>query len=184
MFKHLGELAIQIIEWAWALGGYIVECLLSGWEILRYRDIRIRIEVLVANATRRRRLERKLRAGLRTLQRVLGQPSSGEITILVQQVITTDRQLAGCCHLAHRPDGTPSALWRLALQVNGRRLDSDDLLAVLAEQWIALRSQQSDSGVLIPVDLEPQAPVPSRPSPTLRPDPFMPHGDGAYSHRA
>src|SRR5690348_4003605 len=123
MFTHLGALVIQIIKWAWALGGYIVECLLSGVEALRYRHGRIYIEILVANATRRRRLERKLRAGVRQLQRVLGQPP-GEVTILVQQVITTDRQLAGCCYLAHRPDGTPSALWRLALQVNGRRLDT------------------------------------------------------------
>jgi hypothetical protein len=184
MFKHLGALAIQIIKGAWALGGYIVECLLSGWEALRYRDARIPIEVLVANPTRRRRLERKLRAGLRQLQRVLGQPPSGEITILVQQVITTDRQLAGCCHLALRPDGTPSALWRLALQSNGRRLDTDDLLAVLVEQWIALMNEQSDPVVLVPVDIEPHVSITGRPSPSLRPDPFMPHGDGAYPHRA
>ena len=184
MFRHLGTLALQVIEWVWALGGYIVECLLSGWEALRYRDVRIPIEVLVANATRRRRLVRKLRAGLRLLQRALGEPPPGEITILVQQVITTDRQLAGCSHISHRPNGTPSVLWRLALQVNGRRLDTDDLLAVLAEQWIAFKNQQSDAGVLVPVDFEPQAAIPGRPSPTLRPDPFMPHGDSAYPHRA
>jgi hypothetical protein len=184
MFKHLGALAIQIIKWACALGGYIVECLLSGWEALRYRDVRIRIEVLVGNATRRRRLERKLRAGLRQLERVLGQPPPGEITILVQHVITTDRQLAGCSHLAQRPDGVRSVLWRLAIQVNGRQLDTDDVLAVLAEQWIALTSQQSDPTVLIPVDLEPQGTIPGGRSPTLRPDPFMPHGNGANTHRA
>jgi hypothetical protein len=94
--KHLVTLAIQFIEWVWALGGHIVEALLSGWEALRYRDGRIPIEVLVANGTRRRRLERKLRAGLLQLQRALGERPSGEVAVLVQQVITTDRQLAGC----------------------------------------------------------------------------------------
>jgi hypothetical protein len=115
---------------------------------------------------------------------VLGELPPGEIAILVQQVITTDRQLAGCCHLAQRPDGTPSTLWRLALQVNGKQLDTDELLAVLAEQWIALTSQQSDPSVLIPVDLESQVSIPGRPAPALRPDPFMPHGHGANRHRA
>ena len=56
MFKHLGALAIQIIKWVWALGGYIVECLLSGWEALRYRDGRIPIEVLVVTGKSLRRL--------------------------------------------------------------------------------------------------------------------------------
>jgi len=96
MFKHLGKLALQAIECVWAFAGYIVECLLSGWEALHYRDGRIPIEVLMANVTRRRRFERKLRVGLRQLQRALGEPPSGEIAILLQQVITTDRQLAGC----------------------------------------------------------------------------------------
>jgi hypothetical protein len=68
MFKYLGALAIQIIKRAWALGSYIVECLLSGWEARRYWDVRIRVEVLVEDATRRHQLERKLRAGLRQLK--------------------------------------------------------------------------------------------------------------------
>jgi hypothetical protein len=55
---------------------------------------------------------------------------------------------------------------------------------VLAEQWIALTNQHSDPSVLVPVDLEPQVSITGRPSPTLRPDPLMPHGDGAYPHRA
>ena len=184
MFKQLHTLAIQVIRRICALGGYILERLLCGWEALRYGDGRIPIEVLVANPTRRRRFERKLRVGLRQLQRALGELPPGEIAILVQQVITTDRQLAGCCHFTHGSRGTPSALWRLALQVNGRRLDTDDLLAVLAEQWIALTNQQSDPSVLVPVDFEPQAAIPGEPPPTLRPDPFMPHGDGAYPHHA
>jgi hypothetical protein len=55
---------------------------------------------------------------------------------------------------------------------------------VLVEQWIAFMNQQSDPVVLVPVDIEPHGSITGRPSPSLRPDPFMPHGDGAYPHRA
>jgi len=184
MFKHLSTLAVHIAEWIRAVGSYVVERLLNGWEALRYRDGRIPIEILVTNSTRRRRLERKLRFGLGQLQRALRERPSGEIAIVVQQVITTDRQLAGCCHLGHRPNGTPYALWRLGHQVNGRPLESDELLAVLALQWLALTSQQIAPSVLVPVDSEPQAANHSRPAPALRPDPFMPHGSGECPHHA
>jgi hypothetical protein len=184
MVKHLALRAVRITRWFLAVGRSVVEALRSSVEKLRYQDVRVPIEVLAASGTRRRTIEHELRAGLRQLQRILGDLPRPDIAIVVQHVILTDRQLAGCSQLGHRPNGTPYVLWRLALQVNGRPLGSDELLAVLAEQWIALANQQNGPSVLVPVDFEPQAASLSRPSPTLRPDPFMPHGDGANRHRA
>jgi len=184
MSKHLLTLAMLITAWVLALGRYCVEALRHGWEVLRYRDSHVPMEVLLANGTRRREIERELRTGLRQLRRILGDLPLADIRIVVQQVITTDRQLGGCCQLGHRPDGTEYALCRLALQLNGRPLSSDDLLAVLAEQWIVLADQRNDSSVLVPIDIEAGEANLTRRPPTLRPDPLTPYGDGVNAHRA
>ncbi|MGE3795881.1 MAG: hypothetical protein AB7I38_18415 [Dehalococcoidia bacterium] len=125
---------------------------------------------------RRRAVEREVRRGLAHLRRVVGTTQPAELAVVVQQVITTDRQLAGCYQLGQRPDGSRFALVRLALQVNGRRLTTDELLAVLAEQCIGVLTQHSPS-VLVPVELDPGPTEPRRPAP-LRPGPLAPHADG------
>ena len=181
MSKRLRTFAVHVIPWVLALGRHGADAVRRGWEALRYRYARVPMEILVADRARRRKIERELRTGLHQLQRILGERPLGDIAVVVQQVITTDRHLAGCCQIGKRPDGTPCALWRLALQVNGRPLSSDELLAVLAEQWIVLASQGSN--VLVPVDFEPREANPTRRSPALRPDPLMPYPDGANPHR-
>jgi len=99
------------------------------------------------------------------------------LSVLVQQVIHTDRQLAGCYVLGQRADGSRFALVRLALQVDGHRLSTDELLAVLAEQLVGLATQQSSS-VLVPIDLVP-APAPaSRTARVLPPYPLAPNTNG------
>ena len=148
----------------------------DAWRALRRWQPPTPVAVLIADRTRRRAVERELRCGLTHLQRVLGAPRPAELAIVVQQVITTDRQLAGCYQLGQRPDGSRFALVRLALQVNGRRLTTDELLAVLAEQCIGVLTQHSPS-VLVPVELEPGPGEPRRPAP-LRPDPLVPHANG------
>src|SRR5439155_23001134 len=101
----------------------------------------------------------ELRTGLRRLQRALGAPLPPHAAVVVQQVIRTDRQLAGCYQVGQRPDGCRLALIRLALQVDGRGLDTDELLAALAEQCIGLATQDSGgSSVLVPVELGPARP--------------------------
>jgi hypothetical protein len=136
------------------------------------------IEVLVSDRSRRRSLERELRWGLRRLRYALGEPLPAELTVLVQQVIRTDRQLAGCYVLGQRSDGSRFALVRLALQVDGHRLTTDDLLAVLAEQFVGIAIQQATS-VLVPIDLAPAMTPASRGAPALRPDPLAPHPNGS-----
>jgi hypothetical protein len=145
------------------------------------------VEVFVADVARRRVLERELRHALRRLQRALGAPLPAGLAVVVQQVIVADRQLAGCYQVGRRRDGTAFALVRLALQANGRRHSTDDLLAALAEQVVGLALQDGGPSVLVPVDLEapradphrghPGHPVAGRRVTALRPDPLSP-GDG------
>ena len=177
-FVH--SIAVRVITGA----GHVINAVRYGWEARRYRDNQVSLEVLVTNGGRRRKIERELRAGLRQLQHVLGPPSLVEIAIVVQQVITMDRQLAGCYQLGQRPDGSQSALLRVALEVNHRRLSSDDLLAVVAEQWIAITNLQDGPSLLVPIDFESGQTNPEKVAPSLRPDPLMPYRDGVHPHRA
>lgn len=145
----------------------------------RYRKRRCPVEVLIAGRMRRRRLERALRHGLRRLEHALGEASSTEIAVIVQQVITTDRQLAGCYQTGLRPDGTRLTLIRLALEVDGRQLSIDELLAVLAEACIGVAThQRGGPTVLVPIELAPVQPA-SRNITTLRSDPLTTHPNGA-----
>ncbi len=153
-----------------------------AWQAISRWRRAVPVEVLVADRTRRRILEQELRRGLHRLQRALGAPLPAELAIVVQQVITTDRQLAGCYQVGQHPDGCRFALVRLALQVNGRRLTTDELLAALAEQYVGLASRDSVS-VLVPIDLEPGPPAESRRLTALRPDPLTPHPNGAPGGR-
>jgi hypothetical protein len=132
----------------------------------------ILIEVLLAERARRRAVKRHVRAALRRLRRVLGAQFPSDAAVIVQQVVVTERQLAGCYQISHEHDGTRIALIRLALEVDGRPLTTDELLAVLAEQCIALAMQSAGPGLLAPIALAPsRSDDPGRP-PALRPDPL------------
>lgn len=138
------------------------------------------VEILIADQTRRRALERELRTAFGRLQRAFGVPLPTETAVIVQQAVWTDRQLAGCSHVGQRPDGARFAWIRLALQVNGRRLSTDEVLAALAEQYIGLATQLSGNPtVLVPVEFEPARPAEGGHSATLQRDPLVPR-----SHRA
>jgi len=152
------------------------------WHALRRWRRAVPVEVLIADHARRRALERELRRGLRRLQRALGAPLPDDLAVVVQQVIKTDRHLAGCCQIGQRPAGGRFALVRLALQVNGRRLGTDELLAALAEQCVGLAMRESGSpSVLVPVELEPVGPAELGHLRPLRPDPLAPRPDGSGS---
>ncbi len=169
--NHLEVLAARLRE---RLGAF--------WSRVRYRR-GIRVEVLVSDERVRRSLEDEVQRTLRRLERVLGNPfpDRGHLAIVVQGVIRTDRQLAGCYQLGEKADGTRFALVRLALRVNGRKLDLDEVLEALAEQWIALAIQQSQKpSVLVPLDLEPPEASPAnKPLSALRPDPLGAHSNGS-----
>ncbi len=162
---------------------HVIDTVRFGWEAIRYRHNQVPLEVLVASGSRRRKIERELRAGVRQLQHILGPPPLGDIAVVVQQVISLDRQFAGCYQLGQRRDGSQSALLRVALEVNHRRLSSDDLLAVVAEQWIAIANLQDGPSLLVPIEYESGQTNPEKLAPSLRPDPLMPYRDGVHPHR-
>lgn len=153
-----------------------------GWQSFRARRRSTPVEILITDSDRRRSLERELRWGLGRLQRALDAPFPAGFAVIVQQFITTDRQLAGCYQQGQRSDGKPVALVRLALQVNGRRLGTDELLAALAEQCIGLATQQGGTTVLVPIDLDagPREAPPAEIArvTALRSDPLAPVSNG------
>ncbi len=183
MSKHFRAYAGWISAWLTTAVSHATGSVRFGWEARRHRHDQVSIEVLLTNGSRRRKIERELHAGLRQLQRVLGPPSLVEIAVVVQQVITMDRQLAGCYQVRQRPDGSHSALLRVALEVNHTRLSSDDLLAVVAEQWIAIANLQSGPSLLVPIDYESGQTQPEKLASSLQPDPLMPYRDGVHPHR-
>jgi len=184
MSKHFRTYTDCISAWLMIAASHVTGAVRFGREALHDRGDQIPLEVLLTNGSRRRKIERELRAGLRQLQHVLGPPSLVEIAIVVQQVITMDGQLAGCYQLRQRPDGSQSALLRVALEVNHRRLSSDELLAVVAEQWIAITNLQCGPSLLVPIEYESKQTNPENHAPSLRPDPLMPYRDGVHPHRA
>jgi hypothetical protein len=129
------------------------------------------VEIVIVDAARRATLKRELRWGLRQLQGLLGEPLPADVAVLVQHVIPGQAQVAGCYQIGTRADGARFALIRLALQVNGKRLSSDELLAALAEQCIGLICQGGNgASVTVPIQLEPAAPRDIEPG--LPPDPL------------
>jgi len=174
--RHAHHLA-RSSRWLSTVHTKFVTAMSQAWRRLRRWHQPLPVEVLISDRTRRHALERELRWGLGRLRRGLGGPIPPELSVLVQQVIRTDRQLAGCYMLGQRSDGSRFALVRLALHVDGHRLSTDELLAVLAEQIVGLATQQSSS-VLVPIDLAPAPAGASRTATVLPPDPLAPGANG------
>ena len=150
--------------------------LLRAWRLVRRAD-RVPIVVLVVDPRRRREIERQLRAGLRQLRPVLGDLVAQDVAVVAQQVVQADHQLAGSCQVGQRPDGRRFTLLRLALEVDGRALGSDELLAVLAEQCVAVAVERSGPSALVPFELGTATNVGA--GPDHRPlDPLAPHPNG------
>lgn len=135
------------------------------------------VEILITNFCRRCWIRARVRRAIRKLQRVLPAPLSLDVAVIVQQIIATEHQLPGCYQITQRSDDSHFALIRLALEVDDRCMTTNELLAVLAEQYIALAMQQSGPSLLVPVDLtSSRAGDTCRPA-ALRPDPLGPCRD-------
>ena len=133
---------------------------------------RVPVEVVVVDRRRRRAIKREIARTIRHLQRLFGDQAPRDVVVLVQQVIPESRQLSGCCQVRLTADGRRFALIRIALQVNGRRLNVDDILAVLTEQYVGLASQLAEGrNVVVPVEYTP-ANSPEEVRAKLAPDPF------------
>jgi hypothetical protein len=110
------------------------------------------------------------------LRRILGTAFPTDLSVIVQQVIATDRQLAGRYQVGHRPNGSRFALAWLALNVGDQRLSADELLAMLAELCIGLATHELNGpSVLVPVAFEPAQPTDLGRTNGFRPDPLAHH---------
>src|SRR5262245_47275155 len=63
----------------------------------------IPVEVLVSDPRRRVSLERDLHQGIRQLCRALGTHFPSDVAVIVQEIIQTDRQIAGCYQVTQPP---------------------------------------------------------------------------------
>ncbi|MFN8472151.1 MAG: hypothetical protein U0822_08185 [Anaerolineae bacterium] len=124
------------------------------WRVIRHKLRGDPVEVLVTDRSRRLKHERDIRSAMRRLRHVLGRALPAHAAVIVQQVVVADHPIVGCYHLGQRPDGATFVLIRLALEVAGRPLTSDELLANLAEQCIAVAMQHDGAlSVVVPLDL-------------------------------
>jgi hypothetical protein len=159
-----------------ALGRRLVAALRLLYRALCPR--RVPVEVLLTDRARRRALAREVRAALRQLRRLLGPALPSDLAVVVQQAIRSERPLAGCYEVGQRPGGQPFALVRLALSVDGRRLSTDEVLAVFADQAFALAGQHGGPREVVLFELPAAAPAPPERPAALRADPLLPQPDG------
>ena len=130
------------------------------------------VEVLLVDGRRRRAVARAVRAALDRLTGATGAPLPDGFAVVVQQTVHAGSAVAGCHHRGRRADGGPLALVRLALRVDGRPVDRDELLAALAEQVVALALADD------PVDAAPPLEFDARRAPVSDGHPLRPvHAD-------
>jgi len=124
------------------VAGEIRDQLLRVWRfVIRGRGPAV--EVLVTDSARRRVIERELRGQLRRLRHALGTDLPVD-AIVVQQVVpgeSANQERAGSTQATTRSDGRRRTVMLLALQANGRRLSTDEVLAALAIQAMTLVGQ-------------------------------------------
>src|SRR5579872_3101004 len=101
------------------------------------------IEVVITDNARRRALTREISRKLRALQHILGTGIPDDVVVIVTHVIPRRRQPAGCFQVGMRPDGNRYAVIRLALQTNGHRLSTDEVLSTLTEQCIGVVAEDA-----------------------------------------
>ncbi len=131
----------------------------------------IAVAVLTAQRHRRRTMQREIKSAARQLERTSPLRSPVEVSVIVQQYLGSERPLAGCYQVRQRSDGSCRLLFRLAMTVDGRYLDSDSILAVFAEEWIALAAHQAEGPVIsVPIDLLTTTPKVNGPQAEPRPN--------------
>jgi hypothetical protein len=101
------------------------------------RRTAVPIEIISGDRACRWRWRRVIGNGVRRLQRLTGTPTSPAIALLVVESLP-DGQRSALSSVRRRGDGRTFHLVRLALSVPDRRLAPDEVLAALAEQYLAV----------------------------------------------
>lgn len=134
------------------------------WRILRGPQRMPVIEVLLTDRTRRRAVEATVRGAVERLRRALDGSFPAD-AIVVQEVLPAGASAQSLpCVAPH--EGSLRTLIRLALRVADRRLDSDELLAALADQVALLAGEPMPVPVIAAASLRPE------PGTVLPPDPL------------
>lgn len=145
--------------------------LLGAWRYSR-RHRPPPIEVLIGDRRRRRDLEQALRAAIRQLDGAQGVAAPAS-ALIVQRIVWDGwggdggRQIHGCARRPARFAADPRPRLCLALEVDGRALPLDEILATLAELWtLHLKGDDRD---FVPISLGTATPPPrSAPAPASR----------------
>jgi hypothetical protein len=119
----IGLLAAMVL-----VAGYAV------WQALRPPPLPV--AVLAGNRATRRRWRRLLSDAVRRLQRLIAPPPGADLALLLVEWLP-DGQRAVSVPIRRRTDGHTVRLLCLALRVPERRLVPDEVLAALAEQYLA-----------------------------------------------
>jgi hypothetical protein len=106
----------------------------AAWRELR--PVPFPVVVLAGNHRMRRRWRRRLGDAVRRLQRLVGPPPGADLALLLVESLP-EGQRAACVAIRRRSDGQTVRLLCLALSVPERRLTPDEVLAALAEQYLA-----------------------------------------------
>jgi hypothetical protein len=180
MSKRRSPLARALHRIPTVAASFIRAACLRGKSLLRSRR-GIPVEVVVADAPRRRAIQREVRRALHQLRRALGSDLPPDLVVMVQQTVTTDHPLAGCFQTHQRADGTRAHLVRLALHVEGRRLSTDDVLAALVDACVGIVVQAGGSSVLVPLGPSASPSTATVPFTAMSPDLLAPRPNGTIS---
>ncbi|MGI8916097.1 MAG: hypothetical protein ACR2JY_20370 [Chloroflexota bacterium] len=117
------------------LAALLVAAGIRFWPALRPSPVPI--EVILGDQGQRRRWRRLISGAVRRLRRLVGASPGASLALLVTEWLP-DGQRATCVPARRRADGRTVHLVSLALNVPERRLTPDEVLAALAEQYLAL----------------------------------------------
>ncbi len=122
-----------------------------------YQRLFRRRPTVIVDARRRqaRRLRRDVARAARTYARALGVELPAGMLVVVQRVVYEGRQLNGLLQAFEGSNGHRRYVLHLALSVNGRAVNEDELLAALRHQLArALEDIIGKPAVNMPLDLE------------------------------
>ena len=122
-----------------------------------YQRLWNRRPIVIVDARRRqaRRLRRDVARAARTYARALGVELPQGLLIVVQRVVYEGRQLNGLLQAFEGSNGHRRYVLHLALSVNGRSVNEDELLAALRHELArALEDVIGKPVVNVPLDLE------------------------------
>lgn len=122
-----------------------------------YRRVRPRGPTVIIDARRRqaRRLRRDIARAARAYGRALGAELPPGLLVVVQRVVHEGRQLNGLLQAFEGADGDRRYVVHLALSVNGRQVNEDEMLAALRHQLTRALENAIGKPVLnVPLDLE------------------------------